>query len=84
MVRLRMVAAWGEVVKACIACMHLYAEEGSGAVDPAFFERDKIFCEARSRHFDIGPYLQEQMLEAAEDCPHFQISDLAKSKGWPE
>ena len=72
-------------MKACIACKHFSITDAfhggtyTGG-DPASMDcnRGRFVSESLSKE------TPQTMLSAAHKCPHFEVSDLAKSKGWPE
>lgn len=72
-------------MKACIACKYFSITDGwLGTVitcgfDPAMSCAKKHFTDS-----EVGANLPKVTLLAAEKCNDFEVSDLAKSKGWTE
>ena len=69
------------MIRLCIACRHFSMDEGDfhySTYTPG--EPPYIDCgKGVPLSFDTGSLFTE-----AETCPHFEVSELAKSKGWLE
>lgn len=69
-------------MKACIACKHLRVEIGFGGSDVTPATNNYFTC-LKGRFGYSGPEdFVEDALSHGLDCPDFELSELARSKGW--
>jgi len=70
-------------MKNCIACVHFSVDEGWGGTDITPGTPPSFQCaKGHWRQSDIDT---EQLFEnssRAADCPDYEVSELAKQKGW--
>ena len=69
------------MIRLCIACRYFSMDDGwphystyTPGQPPSIDCAKGVFLS-----FDTG-----SLFTKAETCPHFEVSELAKSKGWPE
>lgn len=73
-------------MKTCIACKHFYIEPGTWYSAQTGGDPASANCE--KRHFydasaESGTMI-EIALSKAQECQDYELSDLARSKGWTE
>ncbi len=72
-------------MKACIACAHFWIDPGFGGSELTGGDPPEMRCAMnRFYSFPVDDDMPTNLLSAAAACPSFEVSPLAKSKGWTE
>lgn len=73
-------------MKCCIACEYLslsFGDAGYSDMTPGY-PGEMYCCKGHFRNVDDGETAKAHLLSKGHDCRDFKLSDLARSKGWPE
>ena len=71
-------------MKICLCCNHFHLDEGWGGSDVTGPSPASITCRKGHFGYESVDSVVEVCLSKAVNCPDFELSDLAKQKGFTD